>query len=303
MKQKKLVTIFTPTYNRAYTLERLYNSLVNQNDNDFEWIVIDDGSTDNTAEVINNMKNESKIQITYEKKENEGKHVAINRGLEIANGELFFIVDSDDYLTQDAIQKIRKNYQGIKGDNSFIGIVGLRGKNDKEVWNWDGKKEGKKDFLGLDFIDATSIEYRFKYGIKGDRAEVFKTSMLKKYSFPKFNGENFILEGVVWNKIAHDGYKFRYFNDIIYITEYLEDGLTKNMKKKLLKNIHGTIYKINQDLKYKEIPLKIRIRNVINYCRYGMYAKIKVKKLFKDCNFKVFFPIAFITAILIPIKE
>ena len=261
------------------------------------------GSNDNTEEIVKNMINEKKISIRYMKKKNEGKHVAINRALDLAKGTLFFIVDSDDYLINDAIKRIKIYYDDIKEKTDFIGIVGLRGKNEREVWNWDGKDTGKTDFLKEKCIDATSIDYRFKYGIKGDRAEVFKLEILKKYRFPEFKGENFISEGVVWNKIANDGYRFRYFNEIIYITEYLEDGLTKNMKKKLCENLNGTIYKINEDMKYKAFPLRYRLKSCINYYRYGLYGKRSIVEMFKNCNNKFFSPIAIIIAIFMPVKE
>ena len=108
---KVKITVFTPTYNRAYTLERLYKSLLNQTSYDFEWLIVDDGSTDNTSELIKSFQNNQLFDVRYYKQGNGGKHVAINKGVELAEGELFFIVDSDDYLTDDAIA-ITKKYCG-----------------------------------------------------------------------------------------------------------------------------------------------------------------------------------------------
>ena len=105
-----LLTIFTPTYNRAYSLERLYKSLVTQSLKDFEWLVVDDGSTDNTEELINKFVSDNKVKICYFKQENGGKHRAINRGAAMAQGDYFLIVDSDDYLTSDAVESIKREW-------------------------------------------------------------------------------------------------------------------------------------------------------------------------------------------------
>ena len=98
-----IITVFTPTYNRAYMIDKLYDSLCLQTCKDFEWIVVDDGSVDNTEELIQNFIQENKIHIVYYKQKNQGKHIAINKGVELAKGELFFIVDSDDILPKDSL--------------------------------------------------------------------------------------------------------------------------------------------------------------------------------------------------------
>ena len=101
-----MITVFTPTYNRGYIIEKLYNSLVSQNYNEFEWLIVDDGSTDQTQELISNFITKGFIDIRYFKQENGGKHRAINKGVKLAKGELFFIVDSDDYLSNNALDRV-----------------------------------------------------------------------------------------------------------------------------------------------------------------------------------------------------
>jgi glycosyltransferase involved in cell wall biosynthesis len=122
-----LITVFTPTYNRAKLLKRLYDSLCVQTFTDIEWLIIDDGSVDNTEKIVNGFIAENKIGIRYIKQRNGGKHRAINHGVREAKGELFFIVDSDDWLPEDSLETINKYYQGIKDDKSFAGISGLDG--------------------------------------------------------------------------------------------------------------------------------------------------------------------------------
>ncbi|MEH7419366.1 glycosyltransferase family A protein, partial [Neobacillus drentensis] len=201
------ITVFTPTFNRGYIVEKLYRSLQQQTFNDFEWLVIDDGSKDNTEELFKKwMSEENSFPIRYIKYENGGKHRAINRATDMANGELFFIVDSDDYLTNDALESIVEWEKSLSDKKLFCGVSGNRGKS-------------KNDILGTTFngeyIDATSLE-RNKFNINGDKAEVFYTDILKRYKFDEFEGEKFISEATVWERMANDGFKIRWFNKTIY---------------------------------------------------------------------------------------
>lgn len=210
-----LITVFTPTYNRGYTLEKLFNSLLIQTNKNFEWLIVDDGSTDNTENIVNGFREGSTFKIRYIKKKNGGKHTAINCGVNLAKGFLFFIVDSDDQLTKDAIEKLYKWEQSLEKKKYFAGISGNKG---DVLGNLLGST-----FKG-NYIDATNIERR-ENNILGDKAEAYYTSVLKKFPFPEIEGENFMTEAIVWDKIAASGLKIRWFNDIIYIVEQREDGL------------------------------------------------------------------------------
>lgn len=129
-----MISVFTPTYNRGSLISRVYESLERQTNKDFEWIIVDDGSTDDTEKIVAAFQEKATFPIAYKKKHNEGKHVAINVGSTMANGEWFFIVDSDDTLTPDAIEKIEFYCDEIKHDASFAGVVGLRGNARGEAW-------------------------------------------------------------------------------------------------------------------------------------------------------------------------
>ena len=226
------VTVFTSTYNRRYTLERLYESLRGQTVKPMEWIIVDDGSSDDTYQLIFPwIETEIDFEIIYLRVKNGGKHRAINKACDLARGDLFCIVDSDDYLTNDAIEKIITWEQSIQGKPGYAGVAGNKGFSDHQLIGRTFESE---------YVDATSLE-REKYQIEGDKAEVFYTSVLKKYKFPEIQGENFITESVVWFHIASDGLKIRWFNDIIYIANYLEDGLTKNGDQLIQKNPKGTL--------------------------------------------------------------
>ena len=216
------ITIFTPTYNRRQLIDNLYQSLLAQSNKSFEWLVVDDGSTDDTEEYFSKLLSKPQpFTIRYIKQENGGKHRAINRGIQIAKGDLFFIVDSDDTLLPNTIEKINQWAATLNESHKWCGIAGLRGFTNNKVI---GQQPS------TDFVDAKNTERR-KYNLLGDKAEIYFTDVLKKYSFPEIPGENFISEEIVWNAIARDGYYLRWFNKIIYICSYLEGGLTKDNSK------------------------------------------------------------------------
>lgn len=244
------ITVFTSTYNRAYIIEKLYRSLQKQTYIDFEWLVIDDGSNDNTEELFKSWVLEKNVfLIRYYKFENGGKHRAINKATDLAKGELFFIVDSDDYLTKDALECITKWEEDLKNKKEFCGVSGNKGRS-------------RGEFLGTTFegeyMDATYLE-RTKYNITGDKAEVFYTKILMKYKFHEFKEEKFITEATVWNRMAADGYKIRWFNKTIYMCDYLDDGLTKNTRKIFSENPKGTACYIKQQIELYSCNLKERL--------------------------------------------
>ena len=209
------ITVFTPTYNRAQLIGRLYDSLCRQSCRDFEWLVVDDGSTDNTAELFERLKKEVDFPVRYYKQENGGKHTAINTGLELARGELFFTVDSDDWLTDDALEKIVRWESELPKDGRFCGFAA-------RLQNTAGQLSG--EVYDGDYFDGTTMD---RYGIAGgERAMVFYTGIHQKYRYPVFAGERFLTEAVAWNRMARDGYRFRFYNDVIWIYEYQPDGLT-----------------------------------------------------------------------------
>ena len=265
MKNNVLFTIFTPTYNRAYTLDRLYRSLIEQTSKNFKWIIVDDGSTDNTKELVSTFSREF-FDIIYTNKKNGGKHRAINVGLDIADTEYFFIVDSDDYLIPKAISIAEEKV--INTDLvGFAGIAFNRGYSEDQLIG--------KSFSG-DYIDATNLE-RKKFNILGDKAEIYKTSILKLYKFPEFEGENFISEMIVWNRIARDGYKIRWFNEILYITNYLEDGLTVNSDKSFSDSPKGYALMIKEYAKFANLSVLEKLRYYAHYCRIRKMKEPQIK--------------------------
>lgn len=217
-----LLTVFTPAYNRAYVLPQLYKSLCRQTCRDFEWLVVDDGSTDGTADLVRGYIAEGRVDIRLIVQPNGGKHRAINRGVAEARGELFFIVDSDDFLLPNAVDWIIRKSNEIIDVKSFAGISGLR-------VDPDGHKIGGDS--NFHEIDSDAISIRTVHHVNGDLAEIYKTEILRRFPFPDIDGEKFCSEGLIWNRIAMNGFKLRYCYEPLYVCEYLDDGLTAGRNK------------------------------------------------------------------------
>ena len=284
-----MITVFTPTYNRSYILSKLYLSLTKQTNKDFEWLIVDDGSTDNTKETVKSFQYDNRIQINYYYQENGGKHRAINNGINLANGELFFIVDSDDFLVDNAIERIIIHYNDIKDNPEFGGVCGLRAYP-------SGIRVGENKKI-FSVLDCSSLEFRYKYDQKGDMAEVYYTKVLKEYPFPEFYNEKFCSEAVVWNRIACK-YKLRFFYEIIYICEYLPDGLSAFSYKQQRNSPYGTKLYYKELLSYN-IPMYHKIKNTLIYWRCMLFNK---NSFYWPLWVYILYPLGLVYAILADLK-
>jgi glycosyltransferase involved in cell wall biosynthesis len=267
-----LVSILTPTRNRAYILKKIFNSLCLQSLKDFEWVVVDDGSQDKTEQLLKGFIAEGQVNINYIRQQNGGKHRAINRGVQEAKGKLIFIVDSDDYLTEDALKILAEQYKFIENDSCFAGLSGCRKYP-------DGKRIGGE--ANFDVLECSPIDLRMKYHVTGDMAEVWKTSVLKQYPFPEFDGEKFCPEALVWNRIAQN-YKVRYFNKSIYVCDYLPDGLTAKITKLRMDSCHASMTYYSELFSY-QIPFSQKLKAAINFWRFASCSenpfREKIKKI------------------------
>ncbi len=240
-----MISIITATFNRAYIIEALYHSLQRQSSYGFEWIVVDDGSNDNTYElVLNWSRHETQFPIHVTKQDNGGKHRAVNSGVAQAKGDWCFIVDSDDILADDAIECIEEWVKLAEPNEKIAAVAGIKGKiiDHTPIGGFPKLRSGEC------FIDAKNTQRR-KLNLLGDKAEVYRTILLRKYPFITFDGENFISENTVWDEIAYQDYYVRWYNKVIYFCDYLVDGLTKSGDSKEKKNFKGFIYYTNQRIK------------------------------------------------------
>lgn len=254
MEQNGLLTIFTPTYNRAYILEKLYVSLCKQTVSAFEWLIVDDGSTDNTESLVSEWMNENKIVIRYIKQENGGKQRAHNTGVENARGELFVCVDSDDYVTDNFAEAHLMKLSEIRGDTTIAGIVSLQAHS-------DGTPIGTYFPEGLK--KTTLLDLYGKHKFKGDATLAYYTSVLKQYPFKVADGEKFIGETYVYSQIDQK-YELSILPEILLIKEYLPDGYTTNVRKLTKKNPKSYMMLKRQAIVFST-TLKEKYENTILY--------------------------------------
>lgn len=247
------VTIFTATHNRGYVINNCYESICAQTCKDFEWIIVNDGSIDDTDSIVRQWIQEDRIpQLKYVKCEkNLGLAHALNVAIEQAKGGLFFKVDDDDVLKQDAVEQILKYESMIIDKTNYAGVSGLRCYS-------DGRAIGKEWVHAQSYMDATNLE-RKKYKLIGDKAEAYYTEVLKKYGpFPEFEGETYAFEGILWDRIAHAKLKIRWFNEKIYVCEYLPDGVTSNHFETCKKNFNTYSCMVNEYKGYEDAPFTER---------------------------------------------
>lgn len=262
----KTVTIITPTYNRAGLLKNLYQSLEHQSNKDFEWLIVDDGSTDQTKEVVEEIANKASFHIDYIWKANGGKHTALNVGIKTINTELTMIVDSDDQLLPNAVDEICKIHHKYSNCNEISGYSFLRCySNGKPIVSLD---EGE-------FVDSY-VNYRIKENRPGDMAEVFKTPVLKEFPFPEFQGERFLSEDVVWIQMGLK-YQYVFINKPIYRCEYLEGGLTANDKPMKFASPRGSMMRGKMLMKM-ECGIKQNLKGAIIYDCYKKMINNHLKK-------------------------
>lgn len=267
-----MITVFTPSYNRKEQLDYLYKSLLEQTERDFEWLIVDDGSSDNTRAFINTLISENLINIRYIYKENGGKQSAYNLGLEEAGGDIFVCIDSDDILANSALNVISNDFSFLEND-----IAGI-------MYN-QGYLNDKDKVIGSQFpsnLIDTYFNIYHKYQVKGDKLIVLKTSVARKFFFPIIEGEKFIPEALIYNRISLN-YKFQCKNLIIAYKEYLEDGYSANYFDLVKKNPKGNA------LYYLEVyNLDHSLYNVYGYLLFSFMAHEKFKNIIKHpSKFKV----------------
>ena len=272
-QNNKLIAILTPTYNRAMKLKTLFASLQYQKTKNFIWYIIDDGSTDETQQLVKNFP-EDNFKIKYFKKQNGGKHTALNYGVRLISEELIFIVDSDDYLTDDATTTIEEDWKKYKSIEKLVGLSYYRlDKSHKIIGGKYGKYENKV---------ANFIEVRINNNLPGDKAEIWKTNILKKYPFPEFEGEHFLSEAVVWNAIAVDNYVMAFIPKGVYICEYLAGGLTRGGRRLRLENPLGTLMHAKSYFD-KKVCFKVRIKYYLYYSSVAIYSN-NLKRALKEVD-------------------
>lgn len=289
-----LITVFTPAYNRASLLPRLYHSLCRQSIKDFEWLIVDDGSVDDTEVVVSSFIKEQRegFNIRYVKKPNGGKHTAINLGVQLAEGELFFIVDSDDSLPDNSIELISTAFLKADTDETLAGVCGY-------MSHHNGKMIGH--YVSTEVEITNTRELQYKYNVGWDMAEVLRTTVLKEIPFPEVEGEKFCPEALVLFRVAKK-YNFRLFPSVVYYRDYLDGGLTDNIIRIRMKSpIATTLY--YSELNKECIPFWAKAKAAINFYRfYFCLAKGKKNIAMISCCWIWTYPLGCIMHIIDLIK-
>jgi glycosyltransferase involved in cell wall biosynthesis len=257
-----LLTVFTPTYNRAYLLPQLFDSLMKQTNQHFVWLIIDDGSTDNTRELIDSWKEKASFKIQYIYQNNQGMHGGHNTAYAHCFTPFNVCIDSDDFMPDNAVELIINQINNLEPE--FAGIVGLDAdKNTLKVIGTCIPKSLQKVKLG---------ELYSKYGVKGDKKVVLRTEIARHYPpYPIFEGEKFVPLDYLYLMINQD-YYFKPVNEVYCIVEYQTDGSTKNILKQYKRHPNGFAFSRVSRINYAS-TLKEKFRNAIHLVSSAIFAK------------------------------
>ncbi len=260
-----MLTVFTPAYNRAHTIIRTYESLKNQSCKDFIWLIVDDGSTDNTAELVKHwQKEDSGFEIQYIYKENGGMHTAHNTAYENIKTELNVCIDSDDCMPADAVEEILNKWNHVR-DKGYAGIIGL---DDNMI---TGEIIGTA--FSSDLTETTLCDY-YASGGKGDKKLVYRTDVINSYPpYPVFDGEKYVALAYKYRLIDQD-YKLAVINKVLCNVEYQDNGSSATMFKQYLKYPKGFAFWRKICMQYPESKKRI-IVDVIHYVSSCIISKNK----------------------------
>lgn len=284
------ISILTPTYNRKKLLKRLYTSLLENSkyEVDIEWLIMDDGSTDNTKEIVKEFIKENKIKIKYYKQENQGKMSAINKLVTEATGDLIIDCDSDDYFTHNAFEIIKEEYNKYKNEENIYGLCFL-------------KYDQNNNNMGNEFknIKTTMFDLYFKEGETGEKAIVFFSNIRKKYKHELEHNERFVTEARMYHKMD-EKYKIICINKPVMICEYQEEGYTKNIEKQFKENPYGYYEYFKEILQrnMKGVNFKKRLYVIKHYILFSYLVKKYNSKIINGVTNKIVYFLLIIPGIL-----
>lgn len=266
-------TVFIPTYNRASLLPRAFASLEAQTYRNFEVVIVDDGSTDDTEAVVAAWLGRVDVPVVYAKQPNRGKYAAHNAGVELARGAFFVLLDSDDRLLPDTLERILRHWESIPEDrrSRFAGVEGL-------VESMDGKRRLTEPYPESPF-DASYLDIVYRLDIGGDKKQAIRTEILRRYPYPLFSGERDIRDSLTWKRIAHD-YVFRCVNEPLQQVEYQANGLTSNRFGVRMQSPRGFQLFYLEDLTLHRPWLSRRQlrRSTIDFIRFSLHVGIGLRE-------------------------
>lgn len=270
------LTAFTPVYNRRRTIHRVFEGLMSQTCKDFEWLIVDDGSTDNLIELIDNYRLSADFPIRYYYKKNGGKHTAINYAYHLTDSEYFIIVDSDDTITPDAVESLLNYWESFSEEKKkdYWSVVGLC--KDGETGEVIGDKYP-------DGINESENPREIAGKVKGEKSSCMRTEILKQFPFPEPEGTNFITESIVWNKIDKK-YRQYYVNDVVRVYYQNEpDSIINSWYKHYVKEGYvSNYYWMKSNLNDGCGSLKDKLVTIMRMAYYGCVCGKSRKEISAD---------------------
>jgi glycosyltransferase involved in cell wall biosynthesis len=269
-----LVTVITPTYNRSRVLRRLYESLCRQTSQSFEWLVIDDGSTDETPQLLAAWTRHAPFPLRWVREANAGKHIALNAAYERIATPYVAMMDSDDWYTDDGLEVLVRHWDAIPGAqrHEFASVEGTT------VYP-DGTPTMAR--FPSDVFDCDALTMTTRYGLRGDTMGMFRTDVLISYPFPEYEG--YVIEGLVWNRIAAR-YRTRFVNEVVAFKEYQPDGLSDWTAAKVISAARG-FRQFNEELLWSPIrlPMAQRLRAYANFVRFSSHTRLSFRCQARSC--------------------
>jgi glycosyltransferase involved in cell wall biosynthesis len=288
-------TVFTATFNRAHTLPRVYDSLRAQTLTDFEWLVVDDGSTDDTRELVAGWATEAPFPVRYFHQENSGKHIAENVAVREARGRFTATLDSDDWYTPDALETFLAVWESIPAAerDSFVGVVALCAVPTGEV-------------IGTPFpadpLDTTYTDLQLRHRVTGDKAGFGRTDVAREYRFPVISGETLIIELLVYSRLA-SRYRVRCVNKVVKIVEYQAGGLSATRSRnEFMRNPRTSALFFRERLDVPNLPPRALARAHVNHTRYALHAGLGRQSL-RDSPSKALWTLTFPLAVVTYLRD
>ncbi len=264
-ENKPVLSVITPAYNRAHLLDRAYDSLCAQSEPPLEWIIVDDGSTDGTAEKVEDFIKSGPFPVHYVYQENQGKHVAFNQAVRLAEGEFLVCLDSDDWFSEGSFASQVSLMKSYTSNPMICGVIGVSKRPDGTVIGKAFPEEG--------LIDSAQALGQIA---PGDKAIVYKTEILKRFPFPGFHGELFVPQSAILNRMFQSGYLFVSTNTALQIIEYQEGGMTDTVLRNRINSLNSTL-QYHFEMSLMKFPMKLRLRAQSNLVRFSLH-KLGVAK-------------------------
>lgn len=258
-----MFTVFTPTFNRAPTLQVVFESLKMQTCRDFEWLIVDDGSTDGTSQMVTRWRETADFPIRYFWQENGGKHRAFNRGVEEAHGDFFLTLDSDDACVPESLERFLCHWEAIPAEerHAFSAVTALCRLESGQIVG---------SGLPQETIDSDPLTIRYRHRVIGEKWGFQRTEVLRRFPFPEFEGEKFVPESLVWNRIGRH-YRTRYVNEPLRIYRQLADGLSNRSIQLRIASPKGTLLYYRELLEERRLTWPGRLGAAVNLLRFALH--------------------------------